>query len=715
MLPYFGGALRGGGNLKKTTLFASFICSMICISLLFLCKNSYLKFEKLETGGIGYNSTTKEWEGKGESYVLRPVNNHGYSLSVGKNGDNIYNLEIQEHGKYGVEKNEKTIYLTNNCITAICASEEKIWIAESTIYGQKIQSSIKALSDSGNVIKTIKIDDTHVKNTYISSLYYLCGRIYAIFDSQLLVLDEGGESLYFNEMPLDKPYFVLGGDKKLYVVESSSKKNKIFCIDVEAQKVEPVLSCASGTIHCGEAKNFLLLTTNDGLYKINYDGSVEPIMLCKECNISFTGLTKINSIENGNYICCISGKIFNLTHVLPEKVVQKEKLTIATIGSPYTLTHIVSNFNMNNDKYYADIIDYSNTGCLSFDKALSKLNDEIQSGNYPDMVCFSSIPPFLFIKNGLLIDLKDFFDHDNSISLNSVVIRKALESNDQIFFLDNSFCIETVIGKKSIFGNTDGWTLSQYLNIEKNIPPGTQMIYNMTRETFLYYASSRYIQQAINWQTGKCTLNTTEFANLLKACNQIKETPDDLNNPQYFDAATEVANGRMIAASVFLTNICELAQREDVAECQLSYIGWPSIDGSNGSDIWVFEPVGIMEASSNKSGCWEFIKYMLQFSSYDNYGSDIIEYGLPVFLPRLEERITAIQYSKKCQVEISEDYINRLMNLIYEIDTLALYDQSVLKIIQKESDKYFNGRNTPEKAAEIIESEINTYLSKQYG
>lgn len=701
--------------MKKITLFASVVCSMICIFLLFLCKNSNFKFEKIETGDIGYNSTTKEWEGKGESYILKPVNNSGYSLSVGIYGDDIYYLEIQEQGKYCVVKNGKAIYLTNNCITAICASEENIWIAESAIDGQKIQNSIKALSDSGNVIKIVEIDNARVKSTCISSLFYLYGQVYAIFDNQLLVLDEGGKLLYFNEMPLDEPYLVLGGDEKMYVVESSSKHNRIFCIDVEAQKVAPVLSCARGAIHSGENTNFLLLTTNDGLYRINCDGSVEPIMLCRECNISFTGLTKIYSTGNRNYICCISGKILNLTQVLPEKVVQKEKLTIAAIGSPYTLTHIVSNFNIKNDKYYADIIDYSNSGFLSFDKALSKLNAEIKSGNCPDMICFSSISPFLFIKNGLLIDLKGFFDHDNSISLNSVVIRKALESNDQIFFLDNSFCIETVIGKKSIFGNTDGWTLSQYLNIEKNIPPDTQMIYNMTRETFLFYASSRYVQQAINWQTGTCELNTIEFANLLKVCNQIKETPDDLNNPQYFDAATEVANGRMIAASVFLTNICELAQREDVAGCQLSYIGWPSIDGSNGSDIWMFEPVGIMAASSNKSGCWEFIKYMLQFSSYDNYGSDIMEYGLPVFLPRLEERITAIQYSKECQVEISEDYINRLMNLIYEIDTLALYDQSVLKIIQKESDKYFNGRNTPEKAAEIIESKINTYLSKQYG
>lgn len=44
-----------------------------------------------------------------------------------------------------------------------------------------------------------------------------------------------------------------------------------------------------------------------------------------------------------------------------------------------------------------------------------------------------------------------------------------------------------------------------------------------------------------------------------------------------------------------------------------------------------------------------------------------------------------------------------------------MYEQTVLDIIQKESEKYFAGITTAKKTAEIIESKINIFLAEQYG
>lgn len=55
------------------------------------------------------------------------------------------------------------------------------------------------------------------------------------------------------------------------------------------------------------------------------------------------------------------------------------------------------------------------------------------------------------------------------------------------------------------------------------------------------------------------------------------------------------------------------------------------------------------------------------------------------------------------------------MHLIYGIENIAMYEQTVLDIIQKESEKYFAGITTAKKTAEIIESKINIFLAEQYG
>ena len=40
----------------------------------------------------------------------------------------------------------------------------------------------------------------------------------------------------------------------------------------------------------------------------------------------------------------------------------------------------------------------------------------------------------------------------------------------------------------------------------------------------------------------------------------------------------------------------------------LAYIGWPTVDGSGGTDVGLQYPIGISAITEYTDGCWEFVK-----------------------------------------------------------------------------------------------------------
>lgn len=694
------------------------VTALICFLVVFSCKSMSFETEpeELKKGNIGYDEATKQWLGNGKSFVLNYEENLENTVSSVINKNGIFSLKIESPDECCLMLDGQTIFSSANQITDIFALENDVLVVETYSSANESGSIIKLISPSGDVIKSMNLEPPSNCSPYIRSLGCSNENMFIMFDNHLLVLDKSGVTVLSESLDLENPYLVQGGDDKIYIVERLYN-NRVYSIDLEAKKIKFIFSCADGRIHSGDNIDFLLLTNSNGLYGLNNDGTANAIMLCNECNISFTGLTKVVPVGDGDYICCIADKTFRLKQVAPKEVRQKTRLTLATIGNLTVLTHSIAAFNQSNSDYYIETVDYSDGGILPYDNAIARLNTEIISGKLPDMVCFSNISPYSFIRNGLLLDLETQFKQDPSISLDDIVIRKSLEKNGGIYFIDNKFCVETLIGKKTVFGDSDGWTFNQYLNLEKTMPLESQMIYNMTKDTFLFYASSRYLRHAIDWQTGEANFDIEEFSKILEACNQIKETPENPKDLQYFDAPIEVSNDRMIAASVFVTDVWELAYIEEKAGCPLSYIGWPSFDGSNGSDVWLMEPVGILSGSNNICGCWEYIKFMLKYPDLNGSISsgEMGNYGLPVFLPLLQKRIEVVQQSEKYPVRLTDYYSDRLMSLIEEIDNVAIYDEKVMELIQAESQKYFQGRVTSEKAAETIHSKINIYLAEQYG
>ena len=265
-------------------------------------------------------------------------------------------------------------------------------------------------------------------------------------------------------------------------------------------------------------------------------------------------------------------------------------LTLITFGQSDSLQLLVAKFNKLHPDSNIDLIDYTDNYSVDFDSARKRLTAEIVSGKLPDMVCFSNVSPYPYIRKGLLTDLFNFLNSDPELTVDDLAISNALAAENSVYFIDNTFYLETLLGKYTRFGDRFGWTFSEYINVDNSAESGTHTIYNITGPSFLRRIAQRYSQTAIDWDEGKCDYNNSDFIKILGASTSIRETPVDPNNPIFALGSEAVANGEMITTLSWVNTVWKLANEEKIAGCILSTIGWPTVDGSCGTDIYYSNP-----------------------------------------------------------------------------------------------------------------------------
>jgi len=390
---------------------------------------------------------------------------------------------------------------------------------------------------------------------------------------------------------------------------------------------------------------------------------------------------------------------------------EKTELILVTMRHPSdkgkmenAIQSAASRFNQQNNHFHVTVVDYLQDGADGWNKGVRQLNTEVISGKYPDMVCFSQLSPFPFISKGLLLDMDKCIANDSTVADDDLVALTALRSFGGLFLLGSNITVDTLVAKQSRFGERYGWTMQEYLELEAQEDDDVWIIYNISHDLFLKEVSRRYTREAIDWEHGICEFDTVKFVELLKACSRIQDKLATEDNELIGLGASFVGEGKMIVAPSMTDQIYTLARDETFAGEKLSFIGWPTIDGRCGTDIRFQHPIGIISKSDQIEGCWEFIKYLLQ--------SEPINYGIPIYRPRLLESIHKAEESEKQYEQMSPEQASRLLSLLDHIENMAIYDDTVIGIIMDESVDFFAGNRSAEETASIIQSKVSLYLSE---
>lgn len=660
------------------------------------------------------DAADNQWQGEGKCYALETYDavitkETQVVLEVIPLHNNIFCVvtpALISEG-YWLQHDGEEIFSSPNYFYAAAASNEGIWILENDLSDGKSNYSLLLISQKGEIQKSINLSEKNTSESYRRLLICSDDNLYLISGkNDLVVISTDGNFVCSIALPDETFYPVAGSDGKVYLVQPTKESNQLYLVDVNSSTFSKSLLCNNGNIYNGMDDYFLLLKNSSGLYAIMPNGNIDPIVIWAECNITINGLFSIYSIRDEQFLLMSETGPFILSPADFSGIEKKTTLQIATIRQSNALKKVVSDFNNNNSKYSVQILDYSDNGTFESEIALSRLNTEILSGNYPDMICFSHINPYPYISKNLLANLEAFFNQDEEINIEDIAIANALDSHDGIYYISGVFNFETLVGRYSDFGDRYGWTLAEYLNLEKTVPDEIETIHNMTKESFINFIVSRYIRTAIDWDNCKCNFNTPEFIELLEAGSRIRETPENPANMSYGYGPTKVGEGTRIVSLSWVETVWKLAFEEQMAGCKLSFIGWPTVDGNCGSDVHLIEPVGIVNQGDNINGCWEFIKFTLLYP-------DMNAENLPAYIPLLQAKVDNAKENEDLPVQISDYDAERLFSLISKIENVAIYDETVLDIIHKESASFFNGDKTAEEVAKIIQSKVSIYIAEQ--
>ena len=138
----------------------------------------------------------------------------------------------------------------------------------------------------------------------------------------------------------------------------------------------------------------------------------------------------------------------------------KIELVLATMRSPADtlkmeneIQDAASTFNQSNEHYHVTVVDYLQEGNEGRKNGLQKLNTEITSGTYPDMICFSQISLSPFLAKGLLLDMDTCISKDETMTPEDLIAVKALRSLGGLYLLGSNITADTLIAQYARFGD----------------------------------------------------------------------------------------------------------------------------------------------------------------------------------------------------------------------------------------------------------------------
>lgn len=148
---------------------------------------------------------------------------------------------------------------------------------------------------------------------------------------------------------------------------------------------------------------------------------------------------------NGQYLVKTAGEFYLLSPAVPEAFKPKTQLRLAALDAASELQTTVARFNNASSDYYVSIIDYSDGGSVDAEAAAMRLNADIIGGALPDMICVSSVSPFPYMRNNMLLDMSTLLENDPDIGIEDISIANALRQNGALYFLAGAYSFETML------------------------------------------------------------------------------------------------------------------------------------------------------------------------------------------------------------------------------------------------------------------------------
>lgn len=484
------------------------------------------------------------------------------------------------------------------------------------------------------------------------------------------------------------------------------------------------------------------MTNSNGVFGYNMgDEEATQILSYINSDIDNGTIRSVYEMEEGKLAITYRDDEWNLhmavgTYVPPEEIPDKQAIMLACSYLSWNMRRRVVAFNKENELYRIVVNDYSiyNTQ-EDYSAGVTKLNNDIISGQIPDILVLSSdMPVNSYIAKGLFADIGKMIEADEELNLEDYMtnVFEAYSVNGKLYSIIPGFYIATVMGKTADVGETPGWTMADLKALMEARPESGAFGMSTTRSEVLYqimrYSGSRFVDR----ESGKCHFDTQEFIDMLEFVAQFPEEFDWESEGEDFwkDYDTQYRSGKTLLMPVTIGDLSSyLYWAHGQFGEPVTLIGFPAEEGI-GAVVNAENQYVISAKSANKEGAWEFLRYYLT----EEYQKSEEMYGLPVLreavLSRLErakerpywedEDGTKEYYDMTYWIgderiiidPLSDEEADNLLSYIESVNMSNYYDESLANIISEEADAFFKGDKTAEEVAKIIQSRAQVYINE---
>lgn len=493
------------------------------------------------------------------------------------------------------------------------------------------------------------------------------------------------------------------------------------------------------------------ILVNDGSKLWKYDlktDSAEEILTWTDSDINGSYVRMIQMLEDGRIAVFSqnwsngSREIAYLTRTESSQVAEKQIITLATMWSSQDLQESVVNFNKSSDTYKVRIVTFYDESTEwtenKYQDAITALNTSITSSNCPDMIDLSYGNVDSYVSKGLLVDLSPYLEK-SSVKRGDLVesVLQAYTFGDTLVSIPTSFTISTIMGRTSQLGNRTSWTIRDIMDFAAQYPEAKLFNYSYKGNmlsTCLQYSSDAFI----DYNTGKCSFDSQEFMDILEFCNTFDAEPSWDSEGDSFPK--QISDGRILLSDNNLYDMTEMQMYCLMFNEPVTFIGYPTVDGSSGNRINGQNCYAITTKCSNPDGAWAFIESMLQYAPQPQWGGmryfsirrDMLDECFEKAMedevyydeegnPLLDENGNVQVYPKTTwgwgdwSAEIyaaTPEQVQMVRDVIDSASAATNNDQTILNIISEEAEAYFEGQKSAQDVAAIIQSRVQTYVSE---
>lgn len=331
------------------------------------------------------------------------------------------------------------------------------------------------------------------------------------------------------------------------------------------------------------------------------------------------------------------------------------------------------------------------------------------------------------MRQGAFADLYPFIQKDPDIN-SSVLDMHVLSLNEydgKLCDMPLCYSFSTLMGAEKYVGTKENQTLDEFIANWKKMPKGSTLCYNNSRCT-AFYTIQGPLTRFLDVSVGKVEFDSPEFLKLLKFCETF---PADTGEAYEYDP-----NLPNMVSDYLINGFFQFLITTNYNEGKQCFIGYPSDDGNGGYIYFGYNRIAMCSniTEAKQKGAWELMKRLLSEENQEYFcisqkiDSSPSERGFPInknaFSAIGEKCISGEYYieprenSKELPTTLTYEEYDRLVEYIASINSVYRYvSGSVHEVMSTELEAFFNGKQSAEQTADMLQNRLETMVDELNG